>query len=87
METILSSRPHHYLTRAIIILVTTALIVGTVGCGSAPTSTQYRLTISSTEGGSVAAAGEGTFIYHAGTVVILAARADGGHRFVNWTGD
>ena len=45
------------------------------------------LTISSTEGGSIAAPGEGTFIYDEGTVVDLVAEADGGYRFVNWTGD
>ena len=43
METILRSRPHQYLTRAIIILVTTALIVGTVGCGgAAPVTFEIR---------------------------------------------
>jgi len=48
---------------------------------------QYDLTISSTDGGSVTVPGEGTFAFDEGTVVNLAAKADTGYRFVNWTGD
>jgi hypothetical protein len=48
---------------------------------------QYGLTISSTEGGSVIAPGEGTFTYAAGTVVNLVASPDLGYGFVNWEGN
>jgi hypothetical protein len=47
----------------------------------------YDLTISSTEGGSVIEPGEGVFTYDEGTVVDLAAEAEEGYRFVEWTGD
>ena len=50
--------------------------------------TQYDLTISSTDGGSVTVPGEGTFAFDEGTVVSLVAEAAGtGWLFVNWTGD
>ena len=45
-----------------------------------------NLTISSTAGGSVTFPGEGTFPYDTGTVVNLAAVADEGYRFDQWTG-
>jgi len=48
---------------------------------------QNRLTTGSTVGGGVTAPGEGTFSYDAGTVVDLAARAEEGYRFVDWTGN
>ena len=48
---------------------------------------QYRLTISSTAGGSVSTPGQGTFTYNAGTVVNLVAAAVGGYHFINWTGN
>ncbi len=44
------------------------------------------LVVSSGEGGSVTTPGEGTFIYTLGTSVPVAASADAGHRFLNWTG-
>jgi len=47
----------------------------------------YRLTIFSTEGGSVTTPGEGTFVYDEGDVVKLVATPDRGYGFVNWTGD
>jgi len=47
----------------------------------------YDLTISSTAGGSVTIPGEETFTYDEGTVVNLAAEAEEGYEFVNWTGD
>jgi hypothetical protein len=47
----------------------------------------YRLTISTTDDGSVTAPGEGIFIRDIGTVVDLAAMPDKGYRFTNWTGD
>ena len=45
------------------------------------------LTISSTEGGSVTTPGEGTFLVTLGTTVALAAEAESGYRFANWSGD
>ena len=48
--------------------------------------TAYNLTISSTEGGSVTAPGEGTFIYGEGTVLDLVAEADEGYQFSKWLG-
>ncbi len=48
---------------------------------------QYRLTISSSAGGSVATPGEGTFTYSPGAVVNLVAAPDVGYYFVNWTGN
>jgi len=47
----------------------------------------YDLAISSAEGGSVTAPGEGTFTYYEGTAVDLIARPEDSYRFVNWTGD
>jgi len=46
---------------------------------------QYKLTISSTTGGSVTTPGEGVFTYYAVTVVDLLAEAEAGYRFGNWT--
>jgi hypothetical protein len=48
---------------------------------------QYKLTISSTAGGSVTTPGQRTFTYDAGTVVSLVPTPASGYRFVNWTGD
>jgi hypothetical protein len=48
---------------------------------------QYALIIDSTSGGSVTEPGEGVYIYSEGTRVDLAAEAEEGYRFVNWTGD
>jgi hypothetical protein len=47
----------------------------------------YDLTTASTAGGSVTTPGQGTFPYDCGTAVNLAAEAEEGYRFVNWTGD
>jgi hypothetical protein len=47
----------------------------------------YSLTISSTEGGSVAEPGEGTSIHAANTMVDLVAVSDQGYQFAKWTGD
>jgi uncharacterized repeat protein (TIGR02543 family) len=46
-----------------------------------------QLTVSSTEGGSVTAPGEGTFSYEKGSVVDIVATGDVGYRFVGWVGD
>jgi len=63
--------------------------VGLVGCGGeqVPEVTEYNLTISSTEGGSVTTPGEQTYTYDEGEVVNLVAEPDEGYCFVNWTGD
>ena len=47
---------------------------------------KFSLTVSSTEGGSVTAPGEGMFTYDAGTVVELLAKAEEGYQFTYWTG-
>jgi hypothetical protein len=47
----------------------------------------YHITISSTAGGSVTTPGEGTFTYDGGTVLDLAAEAEEGYLFYEWTGD
>lgn len=75
--------------RVSVFLITVALIAGMVACGE-PVPEQpieYDLTISSSEGGAVAAPGEGTFTYESGTVVSLVAEAEDKYRFVNWNGD
>jgi uncharacterized repeat protein (TIGR02543 family) len=48
---------------------------------------QCDLTISSTEGGSVATPQEAASTYDYGTVVDLVATPDNGYQFVSWTGD
>jgi hypothetical protein len=60
-----------------------ALIAGMVSCGPV----QYKLTISSTEGGKVTKPGEGTFTYGEGAVVNLVAKAEEGYHFVKWIGN
>ena len=74
---------------SISLAVILALSVGLIGCGSEelPEITEYSLTISSTEGGSVTGPGEGTFTYDEGEVVNLVAEPDEGYQFANWTGD
>ncbi len=47
----------------------------------------YRLTISSTEGGSVTTPGEGAFVYSNGTVQPIVAQPFEGYEFSKWTGD
>jgi uncharacterized repeat protein (TIGR02543 family) len=46
---------------------------------------QYKLTISSTTGGSVIIPCEGVFTYYAGAQVHLLAEAKAGYQFVDWT--
>jgi uncharacterized repeat protein (TIGR01451 family) len=52
-----------------------------------PEGSGYSLTISSTEGGSVIAPGQGTYIHAASTVVELVAQPSEGYQFMKWTGD
>jgi hypothetical protein len=47
----------------------------------------YRLTISSTEGGSVPTPGEGAFVYAANETIDLVAQPDQDYGFLRWTGD
>jgi internalin A len=65
------------------------LSVALTGCAGeeVPEITEYNLTISSTEAGSVTAPGEGSFTFEQGEVVELVAEAEEGYRFINWTGD
>lgn len=65
-----------------IFLLSLALAIGALACDDA-----YRLTISSTQGGSVTVPGEGSSTHDAGTVVDLVATPDDGYRFAGWTGD
>ena len=74
---------NRYVARLSIFLITVALIAGVVGCGP----TQYKLTISSTEGGQVTIPGEDTFTYEEKRSVDLVAQAEEGYQFVNWTGN
>jgi hypothetical protein len=75
---------------SISLAVVLALSAGLVGCGDegAPEITEYNLTISSTDGGSVTSPGQlGPYTYGEGTVVNLLAEAEEGYHFVKWTGD
>jgi hypothetical protein len=74
-----------YVKRIGSLLIVIALIIGVVGCGSAPV--EYALSISSTEGGEVTSPGEDTFTHDEGEVVNLVAEAGEGYRFIEWTGD
>ncbi|GEM_PF-1747874 len=47
----------------------------------------FRLTVSSTSGGSVTVPGEGSFDYDEAVTVDLVATPDDLHRFAGWTGD
>jgi len=77
------------MTKKLMLVALVALLVCT-GFGfkascTAP-ATEWRLTISSTEGGSVPIPGEGIFWYNDGQAVVLSAHPDPGYRFVSWTG-
>ena len=70
------------------LLIVVALTAAMTSCAvEADPTHRCNLTIASTDGGSVATPGEGTYIYEEGTVVKLVAPPSDGHRFVNWTGD
>jgi hypothetical protein len=77
------------MTRKLMLVALIALVVCT-GFGfkascTAP-ATEWRLTVKSTEGGSVTTPGEGIFWYDDRDLVILSAVPAPGYRFVNWTG-
>lgn len=86
MKAIFSSTKGRYAARIIIFLIAATLVVCMSGCFT-PFRTYYKLTISSTDGGSVTTPGEGSFTYWEGTMVNLVADADQCYEFVNWTGD
>lgn len=69
-----------------ILMIVVALIAGMAGCGPAPI-TQYDLTVSSTDGGSVTTPGEGIFAYDESTVASLVAVPASGYWFAAWAGD
>jgi len=85
MEITVCSGRGRYVARVCVFFIAVALVGGMVGCVSSPT--EYRLTISTTEGGDVTTPGKGTSTYDEGEVVDLVAEAEWGYRFVNWTGD
>jgi len=67
---------------------TDALSGGTITIsytGEMPT-VQYHLTVSSSDGGSVTAPGEGSFTYDAGALVSLVATPASGYTFDRWSG-
>jgi hypothetical protein len=77
------------MTRKLMLVALIGLIVCT-GFGfkascTAP-ATEWRLTISSTEGGSVLIPGQGIFWFNDGQAVVLSARPAPGYRFISWTG-
>jgi hypothetical protein len=86
MKVILGSRKHHYVVRASIFLITAALVWAMMGCTEVY-PTEYKLTISSTTGGSVVIPAERTSTHAEGTSVVLVATPDEGYRFVKWDGD
>jgi hypothetical protein len=86
METILSSRKHHYAAKVCIFLITVALIAGMVGCSINTGTPRYDLTT------AVAPPGSGTATdltngspYKGGTGVSIKAVANPGYQFVSWT--
>jgi hypothetical protein len=85
MKIIPVSKRRHYMVMVGTLLIVTALIVGMVGCRSAPA--RYVLMIIATEDGEVSEPGEGNFFYEEGTVVNLVAEADEGCYFVRWAGN
>jgi len=86
METRPASGRHRIRSRASAFIVALAVIAVLVGCTEGPVS-QYDLTISATDGGSVTSPGLGTFTYEFGAVETLVAVAEQGYEFVNWTGN
>ena len=79
-----NSYRYYRITRIISLLIAVVLVSGITACNRSET---YRLSISSTSGGSVTIPGESVFTYDAGIVVELAATPDDGYEFQRWTGD
>jgi hypothetical protein len=75
---------HKSVTVALITVLLFMVLGNNIACTTQVT--EYILTISSTEGGSVTTPGEGRYPYDEGEVVKLVAEAEDGYHFVNWTG-
>jgi uncharacterized repeat protein (TIGR02543 family) len=75
-------------SKLILVAVITLLVFAGFGFEASCTdpATEWRLTVSSTEGGSVPIPGEGVFWYSAGQAVVLSALPDQGYQFIGWTG-
>ena len=84
MGTVTNWSRYYSVTRIILLVIAVALIVVTAACDGSDT---YRLSVSSTSGGSVTGPGEGVFSYDPGTVIELVATADDDYEFQRWTGD
>jgi len=69
------------------LLITAALIAGTVPRSQTPASPSHILAIASTSGGNVTTPGVGNFTYYEGTAVNLVATPHVGYHFVGWTGN
>ena len=78
---------HKLVTVTLIAVLLFTVSINVIGCGTTPPTTQYDLTITSTDGGDVTTPTEGTHTYDAGTVVNLTATADADYHFVKWTGN
>ena len=76
---------HKSIAVALITVLLCMVLVNSIACTN-PT-TEYTLTIISTEGGSLTTPGEGTYTYDEGDGVDLVATPDAGYHFANWTGD
>lgn len=72
------------MARFAVFLITAILAVAIVACDG---SESYKLSISSTSGGSVTSPGEAVFTYDAGTVIELVATPHDGYEFDEWIGD
>jgi len=84
METVTNWSRYYHVRGIILLLVAIALVAVTAACDG---SDIYRLSVSSTSGGSVIDPGEGVFTYDPGTVIELVATPDDGYEFQRWTGD
>ena len=82
MKTRIGWRKRRRAAQVSMFLITAALVAAMVSCAA----TEYEVTFSSTDGGSVTAPGEGTFYYQFCTEVSLLATPDSGYWFVGWSG-
>ncbi|MFP3898245.1 MAG: InlB B-repeat-containing protein [Dehalococcoidia bacterium] len=80
--TIRPCRKHQRIAVLGVLLALATLIASVAGCGL----TQYGVTFSSTDGGSVTTPGEGIFYYDFCTEVELIAAPARGYRFIGWSG-
>jgi hypothetical protein len=74
-----------------LLLVALIVLVVCTGFGfkascTAP-ATEWRLTVKTTDGGTVNTPGVGMFWYDAGEIVSLVAVPNPGYKFVKWTGN